>query len=137
MTGGGGLLIESAPGQMRGLLYEAGQVVEAWHDFAHDPDLTGSVHRVRIDRVFDGQNRATARLADGTAISIRLSRMTGWPAVHLPLSPSLRPAAKTSRGRRCPARVLSVAISCFSRGRMALPPRRVWLCRQPVMSWRG
>ena len=74
MTGGGGLLIESAPGQMRALLYEAGQVVEAWHDFAHDPDLTGSVHRVRIDRVFEGQNRATARLADGTAISIRLSR---------------------------------------------------------------
>jgi len=75
MTGGGdGLLIESAPGQMRGLLYEAGRVVEAWHDFAHDPDLTGSVHRVRIDRVFEGQNRATARLADGTAISIRLSR---------------------------------------------------------------
>lgn len=75
MTGGGArLLTETAPGQMRALLYDDGRVVEAWHDFAHDPDLTSSVHRVRIDRVFATQNRATARLADGTAISIRTSR---------------------------------------------------------------
>ena len=75
MTGGGArLLIETAPGQTRALLYEAGQVVECWHDVAHDPDLTGSVHLVRIDRVFRAQNRATARLADGAAASIRISR---------------------------------------------------------------
>ena len=76
MTNGGDarLLIETAPGQTRALLYKAGRVVEAWHDFDHDPDLTGSVHRVRIDRVFGTQNRATARLADGTAMSVRISR---------------------------------------------------------------
>lgn len=75
MTGHGArLLVESSPGQIRALLYEAGRVAEAWHEFAHDPDLTGSVHRVRIDRVFASQNRATAHLADGAAISIRTSR---------------------------------------------------------------
>ena len=75
MTGDGTrLLIEASPGQRRAMLYEAGRVTEAWHDFDHDPDLTGSVHRVRVDRVFPAQNRATARLADGSAISIRTSR---------------------------------------------------------------
>lgn len=75
MTGDGTrLLIEASPGQRRAMLYEAGHVTEAWHDFDHDPDLTGSVHRVRVDRVFPAQNRATARLADGSAISIRTSR---------------------------------------------------------------
>ncbi len=72
--GGTRLLIETAPGQTRAMLYETGRVTEAWHEFDHDPDLTGSVHRVRIDRVFAAQNRATARLADGSAISIRTSR---------------------------------------------------------------
>ena len=74
MSGDARLLIETAPGQTRALLYDAGHVVEAWHDFLHDPDLPGSVHKVRIDRVFAAQNRATARLADGTAMSIRTSR---------------------------------------------------------------
>ena len=75
MTGHGArLLVESSPGQIRALLYEAGRVAEAWHEFAHEPDLTGSIHRARIERVFASQNRATARLADGAAISIRTSR---------------------------------------------------------------
>ena len=44
------------------------------HDFRHDPDRTGSVHAVRIDRVFAAQNRATATLADGTPVSVRTTR---------------------------------------------------------------
>ena len=67
------VLVESAPGQQRALLYQGDQICEAWHDFAHAPDLTGSVHRVRVDRVFPDVGRATARLADDTPISIRVS----------------------------------------------------------------
>jgi len=71
---GARLLIESAPGQTRALLCRNGRVLEGWHDVAHDPDLTDSVHRVRVERVFAAQNRATARLPDGAAVSIRISR---------------------------------------------------------------
>jgi len=75
MTGGAArLLLETAPGQVRALLYEQGRAAEAWHDFAHDPELTGRVYRVRIDRIFKAQNRATARLADGTPLSVRTTR---------------------------------------------------------------
>jgi len=68
------VLIEQAPGQTRALHLAGQRVVEAWHDFAHDPDRMASVHVVRIDRVFTGQNRATATLADGTPISVRTTR---------------------------------------------------------------
>ena len=65
------IVIETSPGQSRALYLVEGRVVEAWHDFHHDPDLTGRVYRARIDRVFPAQNRATATLEDGTAISVR------------------------------------------------------------------
>ena len=67
------VLIDSAPGQQRALLYQGEQICEAWHDFAHAPDLTATVHRVRADRVFPDLGRATARLADDTPISIRIA----------------------------------------------------------------
>ena len=74
MSGDTRILIETSPGQSRALYLIGGQVVEAWHDFHHDPDLTGRVYRVRTDRVFPAQNRATATLEDGTAISVRTTR---------------------------------------------------------------
>ena len=74
MSGDARILIGTSPGQSRALYLVDGQVVEAWHDFHHDPDLTGRVYRVRTDRVFPAQNRATATLEDGTAISVRTTR---------------------------------------------------------------
>ena len=74
MSGEARILIETSPGQSRALYLDDGRAVEAWHDFHHDPDLTGSVHLVRIERVFAAQNRATAMLEDGTAISVRTTR---------------------------------------------------------------
>ena len=74
MSGDARILIGTSPGQSRALYLVDGQVVEAWHDFHHDPDLTGRVYRVRTDRVFPAQNRATATLKDGTAISVRTTR---------------------------------------------------------------
>lgn len=74
MSGGERVLIEQAPGQTRALHLDGDRVVETWHDFDHAPDLTQSVHAVRVDRVFTGQNRATATLADGTPVSVRTTR---------------------------------------------------------------
>lgn len=74
MSGGARVLIEQAPGQTRALHLDGDRVVESWHDFHHDPDRTGSVHAVRIDRVFTAQNRATATLADGAPVSVRTTR---------------------------------------------------------------
>ena len=74
MSGGARVLIEQAPGQTRALHLDGDRVVESWHDFRHDQDRTGSVHAVRIDRVFAAQNRATATLADGTPVSVRTTR---------------------------------------------------------------
>ena len=73
MTGGGAwrVLLEAAPGQQRALLYDGDRICETWHHFDHAPDLTGSVQRVRIDRVFADLGRATARLDDGTPVSVR------------------------------------------------------------------
>ena len=67
--------IELAPGQVRALLYVGGEVVEAWHDFDHDRELTGSVHVVRLERGVGADNRRMyARLADGTQVSVRTVR---------------------------------------------------------------
>ena len=68
------VLIDRGPGQTRALLFHGSAVVEAWQDQAHAPDLVGSVHRVRVDRVFAAQGRALARLADGTPVSLRVGR---------------------------------------------------------------
>jgi len=68
------VLVDIAPGQTRAMLMEGDAVIEAWQDQAHAPDLTGSVHKVQIDRVFPAQGRAMARLADGTPVSVRTAR---------------------------------------------------------------
>ena len=67
--------IERAPGQVRALLYVGGEVVEAWHDFDHDRELTRTVHVVRLERGVGADNRRMyARLADGTQVSVRTVR---------------------------------------------------------------
>ena len=66
--------IERAPGQVRALLSVGGEVVEAWHDFDHDRELTGSIHVVRLERGVGADNRMYARLADGTQVSVRTVR---------------------------------------------------------------
>jgi ribonuclease G len=74
MSGDARILVETSPGQSRALYLIDGKVVEGWHDFHHDPDLTGRVYQARINRVFPAQNRATAMLENGTAISVRTTR---------------------------------------------------------------
>ena len=100
MTGGAWrILHEASPGQQRALLYHGERICEAWHHFDHAPDLTGSVHKLRIDRVFAKLGRATARLDDGTPVSIRVAaRDEVGPAV-LQQSPSRPRRAMASRGR--------------------------------------
>ncbi len=51
----------------------AGTVVEIWHEFIAMPNRIGEVHLLKLDQIFGGQNRATARLADGTPISLRIT----------------------------------------------------------------
>ncbi|MGB1357288.1 MAG: hypothetical protein ACPG7P_08390, partial [Candidatus Puniceispirillaceae bacterium] len=83
MAGETRVLIDSAPGQIRALLMAGETVIEAWQDQAHAVDLTGSVHLVRVDRVFPALGRATARLADGTPVSIRVGRQGAVQVGHL------------------------------------------------------
>ena len=85
MTGGGAwrVLLEAAPGQQRALLYDGDRICETWHHFDYAPDLTGSVQRVRIDRVFADLGRATAHLDDGTPVSIRTAPRGGSRRVVL------------------------------------------------------
>ena len=67
------LFYETAPGQTRlGFLGPDDQLLEIWFDALHQPNLIGSVHQARIDRVFLSQNRAMASLANGELISLRL-----------------------------------------------------------------
>ena len=77
------VLIDTAPGQTRALLFQGSRVVEAWQDQAHAPDLVGSVHKVRVDRVFAAQGRALARLVDTTPVSLRISRQDSLVAGDL------------------------------------------------------
>ncbi|NCF49410.1 MAG: hypothetical protein GWP36_07875 [Bacteroidetes bacterium] len=66
--------IDAAPGLTRALFCRGDDLVEIWHDALHAPNRIGQVHRVRITQFFPQQNRATARLADGTPISIRIGK---------------------------------------------------------------
>ena len=66
MSGDARILIETSPGQTRALYLVDGQVVEAWHDFHHDPDLTGRVYRARTDRVFPAQNLSLIHISEPT-----------------------------------------------------------------------
>ena len=69
------LYLETAPGQTRlGLFGSDNRLLEVWFDAWHRPNLMETVHNVRIERVFASQNRATATLASGVAISIRLRK---------------------------------------------------------------
>jgi len=69
------ILVETAPGQTRLAFCDAaGDIQDLWH-YRHDqPDLIGSVHLARIEQVFAAQNRARARLADDTLVSLRLRK---------------------------------------------------------------
>ena len=69
------LFHEKAPGQDRLVfLGPDDELLEIWFDALHRPNLMGSVHQARIDRVFPSQNRATASLKNGEVISLRLRK---------------------------------------------------------------
>ena len=69
------LFHEKAPGQDRlGFLGPDDKLLEIWFDSLHRPNLMGSVHQARIDRVFSSQNRAMASLKNGEVISLRLRK---------------------------------------------------------------
>ena len=69
------LVHERGPGQDRLAVFDKdNRLLEIWFDPAHQPNLIGTVHRLRLSRLFTGHNRATANLADGTAVSIRLRK---------------------------------------------------------------
>jgi hypothetical protein len=81
MTSAVRLFHEKAPGQDRlGFLGPDDQLLEIWFDALHRPNLMGSVHQARIDRVFSSQNRAMASLKNGEVISVRL-RKNDWRLV--------------------------------------------------------
>ena len=63
--------IAAGPEKSRVMFLTAGTVVEIWHEFTVAPNCIGEVHQLKIDQVFAGQNRATARLEDGTPVSLR------------------------------------------------------------------
>ena len=101
MTGGGAwrVLLEAAPGQQRALLYDGGRICETWHHFDHAPDLTGSVHKLRIDRVFAKLGQQQPGLMTerrSRSVSPRVTR--SGPAV-LQQSTSRPRRAMASRGR--------------------------------------
>ncbi len=69
------LFHEKAPGQDRlGFFGPDDKLLEIWFDSLHRPNLMGSVHQARIDRVFSSQNRAMASLKNGEVISLRLRK---------------------------------------------------------------
>jgi Ribonuclease G/E len=75
MTSAVRLFHEKAPGQDRLVfLGAADELLEIWFDTLHRPNLMGSVHHARIDRVFSSQNRAMASLKNGEVISLRLRK---------------------------------------------------------------
>ena len=65
--------IAAGPEMSRVMFLAAGTVVEIWHEFTAVPNRIGEVHQLNIDRVFAGQNRATARLEDSTPVSLRVT----------------------------------------------------------------
>ncbi len=69
------LFHEIAPGQTRlGFFGEDERLLDVWFDSLHRPNLIGSVHNIRIERVFPNQNRATGRFDDGVQVSARLRK---------------------------------------------------------------
>ncbi len=75
MTSAVRLFHEKAPGQDRlAFLGPNDEMLEIWFDALHRPNLMGSVHQARVDRVFPWQNRAIATLKNGEVISLRLRK---------------------------------------------------------------
>jgi len=69
------LFHEIAPGQRRlGFFGEDDRLLDVWFDPLHCPNLFGSVHNIRIERIFLNQNRATGRLDNGVLVSVRLRK---------------------------------------------------------------
>jgi Ribonuclease G/E len=69
------LFHEIAPGQTKlGFFGKDNRLLDVWFDPLHHPNLIGSVHNIRIERVFPDQNRATGRLDDGVQVSVRLRK---------------------------------------------------------------
>ncbi len=69
------IFAEIAPGQTRvGFFDRAGTIQHVWLCRDDQPDLIGTVHQARIERVFTNQNRAQGRLIDGTSISVKLKK---------------------------------------------------------------
>jgi hypothetical protein len=69
------LFHEIAPGQTRlGFFGKDDRLLDVWFDPRHRPNLIGSVHNIRIDRVFPTQSRAAGRLEDGVQVSVRLRK---------------------------------------------------------------
>ncbi len=64
--------IETEPEKTRVMFLADKIAVEIWHEFTATPSRIGEVHKLKIDQVFCGQNRATARLEDGTPVSLRV-----------------------------------------------------------------
>ena len=75
MTSAVKLFHEKAPGQERLVcLGPNDELLEIWFNALHRPNLMGSVHQARINRVFSSQNRAMATLKNGEVISLRLRK---------------------------------------------------------------
>jgi hypothetical protein len=76
------LFHEIAPGQTRlGFFGKDDRLLDVWFDSLHRPNLIGSVHHVRIERVFPNQNRAAGRLDDGVQVSVRLRKADAAVAI--------------------------------------------------------
>ena len=76
------LFHEIAPGQTRlGFFGKDDRLLDLWFDPLHRPNLIGSVHHIRIERVFPNQNRATGRLDDGVQVSVRLRKADAAVAI--------------------------------------------------------
>ena len=69
------LFHEIAPGQTRlGFFGKDDRLLDVWFDPLHRANLIGTVHNIRIERVFPNQNRATSRLDDGVQVSVKLRK---------------------------------------------------------------
>ena len=69
------LFHEIAPGQTRlGFFGKDDRLLDVWFDPLHRANLIGTVHNIRIERVFPNQNRATGRLDDGVQVSVKLRK---------------------------------------------------------------
>ena len=57
------------------LFWQDGQVVEIWH--GEHASRIGTIHAIRIDRLFAAMGRATGKLDDGRVVSVRIGKRDG------------------------------------------------------------